>query len=689
MQNTPEEGLHGATPDAFGSNRTRAILAPATGLIEALKTERPALLSRMAGHVSEPVLLLKGRTAALFALEQDHGSGFNFVPVFFGVGIAVYFLVPAEPVFAIVLVSAFALVFLALRAALHGLSHFLLVAAALIASGMAAGQARTFTGGTPVITQEITGKVSGIVLESEVTRKGGVRYLVRPVAIEGVAASGLPNRIRLSAGTRHERLVQGQTIEGIARLQAFPGPAIPGGHDFGFYNWLDGFGATGFFMGAPNAGSNTIKPGFAEQFLISTNQLRAAMTQRIRDAIGGEPGDIAAALITGERLAVDEATEESFRRSGLTHILSISGLHMVLVTLTAIGGIRFVLAFSPSLTLGRPVRKWAVGVGFFSSTFYLLLSGAEVPTQRSYLMIAIMLVAMLFDRRAITLRNVALAAMIILMITPEAVMEPGFQMSFAAAAALVSGHGAYADHMRLSHAQSGTRPADPGLMRQFFMYIVGLVATSLIAGFATGIFAAWHFHRVAPMGLVANLLATPLVSIAVMPLALAGVLLMPYGLEWLALKPMGMAVEGVMKISDFVNRFPTAENVGLQSPLMLFLGAFGLLLLIGLHTRLRLLGILVLASIALLPSAGPPPDILVSQNGRSIAVRNKVGDLALLYPDKDRFTADIWMRAWPPKRQKARKADTLSCDKELCVVSVTKGVRLEIVNNPDLLAKAC
>jgi competence protein ComEC len=283
-------------------------------------------------------------------------------------------------------------------------------------------------------------------------------------------------------------------------------------------------------MGAPRASAQIMEASPSEQALVSMNRLRMTMTDRIRAAVGGEAGDICAALITGERMAVDEATEESFRRSGLAHILSISGLHMVLVTLTVISLLRFLLALSPRLALHHPVRKWAVAGGFVSATFYLFLSGAEVATQRSYLMIAVMLFAMLIDRRAMTMRNVALAALIILLITPEAVLEPGFQMSFAAAGALVAAYGALAQykHDRMARRESsGPRFGYAGAAAG---YVGGLIFTSLVAGLATGLFAAWHFHRIAPMGLFANLIASPVISVVMMPAALGSVLLMPYGL---------------------------------------------------------------------------------------------------------------------------------------------------------------
>lgn len=658
--------------------------------IDILAHERPGLLARIAMVSAQHAAPISGRLAALVQEEREQGSGFNFVPVFFGLGILVYFSAPSEPFLPAVALSAVIACALAARQQVHGKMRLALVILALMVCGMLAGQVRTQFGGTPVVSRDLSGKVSGLVLGAETTRKGGIRYLLRPISIEGLSSFELPGRLRLTAASKHTRAAPGSVIEGVARLQPFSGPAIPDGHDFGFYNWLDGFGATGFFIGAPaaNAGLSQ-QPRWNEWPLIVTNNMRSAMTKRIRDGIGGEAGDISAALITGERLAVDADTEESFRRSGLTHILSISGLHMVLVTMTVVACLRFILAFFPAIALNRPIRKWAVSAGFVSATFYLFLSGAEVPTQRSYLMIAVMLMAMLVDRRAITLRNVALAALAILIVTPEAVMEPGFQMSFAAAAALVAGHSAWTGLVRNRMAKAEEKPARAGLARTIALHVAALAATSLVAGIATGVFAAWHFHRVAPMGLFANLIAMPVVSFFVMPLALASVLLMPYGLEALALKPMGWAVDLVVAISDFINRYPAADGVGLQPNVLLVAGAVGIVLLVALKTRLRLAGLALLLAIPLLPKADPPPDIIIAQNGRSIAMRDASGSIGLLYPGRDKFISDIWMRAWPPNKAAGGKPKIISCDKDHCIAMAAKGVRVEIVYNPDLLAAAC
>jgi competence protein ComEC len=552
---------------------------------------------------------------------------------------------------------------------------------------MLAGQLRIVSSGTPVIARETTARISGVVLSGEATASGGVRYLLRPLTIEGLAKEGMPALIRVSA-QKGGPVAAGMTISGLARLQPFPGPAYPGGFDFGFHNWLEGRGGAGFFLGAPIAGSPAQDLSLAEKLRVGINSLRSAMSARIRAAAGGEPGDVAAALITGERLAVDDETEESFRRSGLTHILSISGLHMALVTLALIAGVRFALSLFPAVVLYFPLRKAAAMAALVSATFYLLLSGADVPTQRSYIMIVIMLLAMLADRRAVTMRNVALAAMIVLAFTPEAVLEPGFQMSFAATAALVAGASSFAEWRGGKLSATAAKPAPQGILRRLAFHVASLAATSLVAGIATGIFAAYHFHRIAPMSVPANLMAAPVVSLAVMPLALAGVVLMPFGLEWLALKPMAYSIELLFEISETVNALPVAEETGMQHFLLLPIGVTGLLLLTALRTKLRLAGIPVLAAIFFLPPAAKPPDIIIAQNGRSIAVKNQTGDLALLYPDRDRFTGDIWRRAWPTRAKEPRVA-TDRCDNEACDVRAARDVRAAFVYDPGLLQQYC
>ena len=231
---------------------------------------------------------------------------------------------------------------------------------------------------------------------------------------------------------------------------------MPGGYDFGRELFYEGIGASGFSYGAPEIIDLGPVP-FWIRWKIPIATLRESIGSRIEAALPGGTGEIANALITGDRGGIADRTTEALRRSGLGHILAISGLHMALVVGAVFGGLRAVLALSPALALRRPIKKWAALGALGAALFYLLLSGASVSTQRSFVMLSVMLVAVLLDRRAFSIRNVAVAAMIILMITPEVLLTVSFQMSFAATLTLIAGF-EFVSERRRNRLVVGPRP---------------------------------------------------------------------------------------------------------------------------------------------------------------------------------------------------------------------------------------
>src|SRR4029453_11836749 len=185
--------------------------------------------------------------------------------------------------------------------------------------------------------------------------------------------------------------------------------------------------------------------------------------------------------------------------------------------------IRALLALVPALTVGYAIKKWSAAGALLAAAFYLLLSGAEVATQRSFFMTAVVLIAVMVDRRAITFRTLAVAALIVLAIAPEALVHPIFQMSFAATLGLVA-------LVQIGIPQLFAAPDNSATARvalwgghEFTM----LLLASLIAGLATMPYAAFHFHRITPYGVLANLAAMPVVSALVMPAGLLGLVGVP------------------------------------------------------------------------------------------------------------------------------------------------------------------
>jgi len=640
-----------------------------------------------------------GHLARYWDREIEQRTAFNLLPVWLGGGCFAYFIAPAEPSLVVLAATSVILAAFAHRQKLHGVMFHICIAMLVFLIGMTSASLRTKLKSTPVIERQITTRITGLVVERTKNHRGSPRYLIRLNSAEEIARENLPKLIRLSASSRHLPFEAGQSISGLARMFPFSGPAYPGGYDFYFHNWFRSMGGTGFFMGKPEEADIQLQPDYLELISFAVGRWRKTIENRILTALPGEAGDIANALITGNRTGIDKETQESLRKSGLAHILAISGLHMALVTLTIIGMVRAIFAIFPALVLRYPAHKFAAGAGFLSATSYLIISGAGIATQRAWIMISIMLLATLLDRRAITMRSVSIAALCILTVSPESLLSPGFQMSFAAVAALVAAYEAWRSHRAGKPKKRYYAPNSrlAGMVISLGKYGVGLAFTSLVAGTATAIFAAYHFHRVAPMGLIANLLAMPVVSIAVIPLGLISMLAMPYGMEKLTLSPLGTAIESVVDISNWVNSFGANGITGILPPAFILFSSAALLVLTLLKTRLRFLA-MVFVFPALFSLRGPPtPDILIAETGRAIAVNAGEGNLKLLYPRRNKFVSEIWLRAWPqrdpdPAAEKSlllRSDITRPCNKEQCIVEFTNGVRLHVVYKPELLKQAC
>ncbi len=678
-----------------------------------LKADQPIGLATSLGLRTALVFqTLQDETQEAFAREREKGNLFNFVPVMLAAGIMAYYAAPHEPQPWILLLSAFASGVFVFTARVRGTRWLFVTGAMLVFVGMVLAQWQVHKADFAVPLSDLTGHIDGKILAIDQNSNGSPRFLIRPVSIEGLSSGELPPSIRISSRSGSEDFKPGDHISGLARISPLNGPAYPGGYDFAFAARMNGLAMSGFFMGPPQI-SATIpdtSEGLAASLSltvgVAVQSVREAISNRIRAGLPGEPGDVAVALITGDRSGLSDETQESLRRSGLAHILAISGLHMALVTLTVIWLVRLALAAIPGFVDRHPARKYAILAGFVTATAYLMISGQGIATVRAWLMISVMLTASLLDRRAITMRSVAIAAILILILFPASLFNPGFQMSFAAVAALVAVYREWSDY-RLNRADSGYRQRSlaANIARGLTGWFGGLSTTSLVAGTATALFAMWHFHRVAPMGLISNLLAMPIVSIAVMPLALLVMFLMPYGFEKLALKPLGMAIEAVIDVSDGVNAYNLDFETGAQPVSVLVGSALFLAFACGLRTRLRLLSLLplgvVMAGMAQKPEL---PDIAIAPDGRTIAVRTALlptdpdaeatseDALSLLYPRRGQFITDIWQRAWLPNQTFTPHPVSQGCDADGCRFDLKRDGttwRVVLVYDPDQLPQAC
>jgi len=614
------------------------------------------------------------------ALRREGGLGtpFLFLPVALILGVLLYFSLPAEPApwnvpfgLAVLMVLLFA--------ARHspGAARGAMVMIAAAAVGMALAQIQTHWKATPVLGSDVTTRMTGRILAIEERANGRTRYTMQVVKTERPRLRYAPDIVRATAAGAAEGFSVGGGIHGVVRLTSPSGPAHPGGYDFAFHSYFDGIGANGFFLGKPAPAELETDATLRQEAALKLEQLRQRIGDEIRRIAPGRPGAVATALITGNKAGIPEEVNEALRVSGLAHILSISGLHMALVAATVMATLRLGFAAVPEWSSRHPVKKYAAAGALAATGFYLFLAGAGVATQRSFVMLAIMLLALTFDRSAVTLRNLALAAIAIVVIAPHEALGPGFQMSFAATAALIAVYAGWQDWARRRENRYRQWEEPGALVRiggSFFRYALGIAVTSLVAGAATGIFAAYHFGRVAPFGLLGNLLAMPVVTILVMPLAVAAVVAMPLGLHVYPFKAMAWAVDLVIDIAEWVAQLSPAVPVG-QMPECALLGfSLALVVLCLPSTWLRWISLPILAVCAVLWRADDLPLAVISEDARQFAVLEPVNGGTRLHVNRNRpsaFILEQWSDAYRGlETVKPAISSRMTCDRELCVVGI-------------------
>jgi competence protein ComEC len=402
----------------------------------------------------------------------------------------------------------------------------------------------------------------------------------------------------------------------------------------------------------------------------------------------GDRGSIASALITGKRDAISPQVNEAMYVSGLGHVLSISGYHMAVVAGLIFFAVRALFAPWSSFANRQPIKKWAALAALIMSTFYLLLSGAEVATQRSYIMIGIVLIGVMVDRAVLTFRTLTVAALGVLLLAPEAIVHPSFQMSFAATLALIAGY-----QITIAWASSGrVTPLAARLALWGGREIIGLTIVSLLAGTATIPYVAYHFHRASPYGVLANLAAMPVVSGWVMPWGIAGLLAMPLGLDLPCWQLMGWGIDWMTAVAIWVGNLPgSLWRVPAFGTGSLLICTLGLVILCLLKTPLRLTGAVLIMSAVLLVNRAPQPDLLVAIDAETVAVRGGNGKLAIIRWSNDTFATREWLAADADARGVKDESLTqgITCDDAGCIARLDDGRLVAVVRTAEAFEEDC
>ncbi|WP_371153446.1 ComEC/Rec2 family competence protein [Jannaschia sp. 2305UL9-9] len=551
------------------------------------------------------------------ACQGLRGRRLPFVAVAFGTGVGLYFALPVEPLawqaagLAICAMTLFAVAY----ACRDGAGVIALLMAALVC-GLLSGIARTAVVAGPVLEFRYYGSVEGRVVHIDRSSSGAVRLTLDQVRLDGIAPDATPRRARVSLhGPDPETVAPGDQVMTTAHLSGPNGPTEPGGFDFQRHAWFLKLGAIGYSR------VDLLRTAPPDRGLsVAIARLRTLVSDGMRARLPGVQGEVAAAITTGDRSGLPDDVVDALRASNLAHLLAISGLHMGLLVGFVFWAVRGGLALWPAVALRHPTRAWAAACALPFAIFYLFLSGGSVATQRAFVMAAVMLIAILVGRRALSLRSVALAAILVLVWRPESLTGPGFQMSFAATGALVvafRGLAPLRHHHRWGAWFTGWRGG-----------ILSLLISSIVAGAATAPFAALHFNRVGQFGVLANLLAVPAMGMLVMPLLLLGLLLWPLGLGlevapfWLA----GQGIAWIIGVAEFVAGLPgSVGHVKAPGPVVLPLLGLGMAVLGCTVGRGRWLALSLVVVAAMLWLRSPRPDVLIASDGRVVGIMTAEG----------------------------------------------------------------
>lgn len=554
------------------------------------------------------------------------------VPVLMAFGIGGYFFVAQDPAIWIApLVLCLCLLGLVFS---RGAVRLFMMLPLLIVLGFTAAQIRAHVVYTPILDKKMNfADVQGRIEAIEMFEKG-VRVLLSDVFIEDVEPIDTPRKIRLKLWNGADLRV-GDRISALASLNPPSAPVLPGGFDFRRSMYFQGIGAVGFIFKPPEI----LQRHTAGDFGRWIEQLRFGIGQRISQSLDAPNAGLAMALMIGRRTAINEGDMQDIRDAGLAHMLAISGLHIGLFSGAVFFFVRLVMACFPGFALRWPIKKYAAVIAFFGALFYMGIAGATIPTQRAMISVGIVFLAMVLDRSAITLRVVACAAFVVLLLFPESLTSASFQMSFAAVTALV----AFYDWLRPIWA-GWNRQA--GLVRKAGLYFLGVSMTTVIATLATAPLALYHFQQLPSYGLIANFVCVPILAFWVMPCAIVALLLMPFGLEGIALWAMEPGLSGIYALAHF-----TADLDGavLRMPAMGFL-AFVLsvlagLALIALRGHLRVICVVVLMVMTFVNFELKRYDILISSKFELIAFVKDDTHLIVNNGRKDKFTRENWERA--------------------------------------------
>lgn len=619
------------------------------------------------------------------ALQKD--QLFLWSPVFVSIGIGTYFSLPFEPILGYTL-TIFILCSLGLVAAIpirksnFRNAYLLIVALNLIILGFLCACVRTQLVNSPIIQNDIkVAEVIGTIEGIEPLEEGkGSRIIIYKPQINKLWPVQTPKRLRLKL-KQDDNIRIGQKIKVLASLSPPSEPLIPDGFDFRRHLYFQGIGGVGFIFKNPE---------IIEQNNVSTNieNIRDAAKRRIESILPPRESAVAIALMIGQQNALSKNDMDAIRNSGLAHMLSISGLHITLMAGVLFFLSRLCLVLIPNFGVLYPAKKFAAVFAMLGAVFYMLLAGSTAPTVRSVLMIGMAFLAIILDRSPISLRLVAFSALVILIFQPENLISVSFQMSFAAVTALI----AFFDQTRNFWSRANEKF---NLAGRILIYITSVCVTTIIATIASTPFSIFHFQQFAFMGVIANLVAVPLLSFFIMPFIVLSFFLMPVGLDIFPLKIVGIGIEMILQIAHSASNLPHAvisfAAIPFSALLCCILCGLWIILWKGIG---KFCGLILLIPAAFIIAAAQSPDILISENHKLVGVITTDSKLYVNNRMSEKFVRTGWKKSLGLNDdlvlQEEGEIPTLNgrCDPEACRFMI-KGQNVSILRSPYVQKQEC
>jgi competence protein ComEC len=580
---------------------------------------------------------MKPVQSLILNLQEQRDRWILWMPVPLACGIGAYFYLPAEPPASTGILLLTVLVGCIFPAYRNKTAPLVWLVFFLAALGFSAAQFRTWRVDAPVLHKKIYTPLTmqGRIIDIDALEKS-YRVTLDDLSFSGanLPQEKMPLRVRIKLKNSDSAVPRaGDVIEVKVMLQPLPEPVLPGAYDFQQYGYFHRLGATGFAL-------SNIRVVEANKTTYLFEDLRTAIREKINNAHLAEKNieGLTVAFMIGDSGNISQHDWDVARKSGIAHLIAISGSHFAMIVGVVFFSMRALLAAIPYVALRWPIKKISALAGICAAVFYMLLIGSPIPAQRAVVMSAVVMFAVLLDREPFTLRLAALAAVVVLLLEPESLIGPSFQMSFAAVVGMIAFFESVREWWR-------DLSGDAGALRKAGLFLLSCLLTTMVATAATAPFALYHFLRVPFLsGLVANMIAVPLSSFVTFPLGLFACLLMPLGLEKIPLWITEKSIEIIMREAEAVASWPHmifyADAWPVQWLVMIVLGGLWICIWRG---HVRWLGIAPILIATLLISVRPRPDILAGGDFRLLAaVRDGAGRLWISPGGRDKFIRNAW-----------------------------------------------